>query len=240
MALVANTNSIMTSSNGLVLCLDAGSVRSYPGSGTSWYDTSNSGLTFTTSGTQTSWATLGGAYAMNSNGSGYWSCSTNAHLVDLGGDCTLLMWVYCTTPAARKTIFEKAGTSYASYQQEIACTWETNNSISWYSRDNPAYDYASTSAMTANAWNLVGIQMSTGKSVAARTGFYSMNGASWTSGYTSRSDQPLLKSGAIRVFTGYSGTVTDGGIGMVMVFNKMISSTEVSTIFDTTRKRFGV
>ena len=67
-----------------------------------------------------------------------------------------------------------------------------------------------------------------------------MNGASWTSSYTSRSDQPLRQSGAIRVFTGYSGTVTDGGVGMVMVFNKMITDTEVSTIFDTTRKRFGV
>jgi len=229
----------MTSSDGLVLCLDAGSVRSYPGSGTSWYDTSASKLTFTSSGTQTTWTTLGGAYAFNANSSGYWSCSTNAHLVDMGGDCTLLMWIYCSTPSVRRTIFEKAGTSYNSYQQEIACTWETSNSISWYSRYND-YDYASTPTMTANTWNLVGIQMSSGKTVVARTGFYSMNGGSWTSNYTSRSTTPITQAGAIRVFTGYAGTVDTGGVGMVMVFNKMLTNTDVARVYESTRKRFGI
>lgn len=239
MALVANPNSIMTSTQGLVLCLDAGSIRSFPESGTSWYDTSASKLTFTSAGTQTTWTTLGGARAFNANSSGYWSCSTNAHLVDLGGECTLLMWIYCSTPSVRRTIFEKAGTSYASYQQEIACTWETSNSISWYSRYND-YDYASTPVMTANAWNLVGIQMSSGKTVAARSGYYSMNGGTWTSNYTSRSTTPITQAGAIRVFTGYAGTVDTGGVGMVMVFNRMITNAEVSTIFQSTRKRFGI
>jgi hypothetical protein len=157
----------------------------------------------------------------------------------MGGDCTLLMWIYCSTPSVRRTIFEKAGTSYNSYQQEIACTWETSNSISWYSRYND-YDYASTPTMTANTWNLVGIQMSSGKTVAARTGFYSMNGGSWTSNYTSRSTTPITQAGAIRVFTGYAGTVDTGGVGMVMVFNKMLTNTDVARVYESTRKRFGI
>lgn len=239
MAMVANPNSIMTSDKGLVLCLDAGSIRSFPESGTSWYDNSASKLTFTSSGTQTTWTTLGGARAFNANSSGYWSCSTNAHLVDMGGECTLLMWIYCSTPSVRRTIFEKAGTIYNSYEQEIACTWETSNSISWYSRVSD-YDYAGTPAMTANTWNLVGIQMSSGKTVATRSGYYSMNGGTWTSGYTPRSTIPITQAGAIRVFTGYAGTVDTGGVGMVMAFNRMITNAEVSTVFDQTRKRFGI
>ena len=236
--MIANPNSIMTTEKGLTLCLDAGSVRSYP-TGSVWYDTSGSGLSFTSSGTQTTLTTLGGALAFNANSSGYWSCSTNAHKVDLGAECTLIMWLYCSTPSVRRTIFEKAGTSYQSYEQEIACTWETNNTISWYSRHNE-YDYASTGVMNANTWNMVGIQMSSGKSVASRTGSYSMNGGSWTNGYTARSSTPITQSGAIRVFTGYSGTVDTGGVGMVLAFNRMISNSEVSTIFDQTRKRFGI
>jgi len=238
MAMVANPNSIMTADKGLTLCLDAGSVRSYP-TGSVWYDTSASKLTFSSAGTQTTLTTLGGALAFNANSSGYWSCSTNTHLVDLGAECTLIMWLYCSTPSVRRTIFEKAGTSYASYQQEIACTWETNNSISWYSRYND-YDYASTPAMNANTWNMVGIQMTSAKTVAARSGYYSMNGGTWTSGYTPRSTTPVTKSANITIFTGYAGTVDTGGVGMVMAFNRMITNAEVSTVFDQTRKRFGI
>jgi len=94
--------------------------------------------------------------------------------------------------------------------------------------------------MTANAWNLVGIEMSSGKTVAARSGYYSMNGGTWTSNYTSRSTTPITEAGAIRVFTGYAGTVDTGGVGMVMVFNRMITNVEVSTIFQSTQKRFGI
>jgi hypothetical protein len=67
-----------------------------------------------------------------------------------------------------------------------------------------------------------------------------MNGGSWTSSYASRSTTPITQAGAIRVFTGYAGTVDTGGVGMVLAFNRMISNSEVSTIFDQTRKRFGI
>jgi hypothetical protein len=226
--------------NGLVLALDAADRNSYSGSGTIWKDMVQN-LTFNSQGaTQTPFTTIGGSPCFDFNGSGYWECGTNFNLVDLGGDCTIIMWFYCESTAGRTTIFEKAGTSYASYEQEIAVTWEVANDFSYYSRYSPAYDYASTAASTVNAWNMVGIKMSTGKTAAARTGFYSKNGSAWTSLYTSRSNIALVASGAIRIGSGYAGTVTNGYISSVLCYNKMLTDAEVFQNYNATKRRFGL
>lgn len=226
---------------GLVLNLDAGNPYSYAGAGTIWYDVSGNNLIFNSQGTtQTPFTTIGGSPCFDFNGSGYWECGTNFNLVDLGGDCTIIIWFYCETTAIRRTIFEKAGTSYQSYQQEIAVTWETANDFSYYSRFSPSYDYASTAASTVNAWNMVGIKMSTGKTTAARTGFYSKNGSAWSASYNSQSNVALVAAGAIRIGSGYAGTVTDGYIGSVLCYNRMLTDAEILQNYNATKGRFGL
>jgi len=226
---------------GLVLNLDAGNPYSYAGAGSAWYDVSGNNLIFNSQGTtQTPFTTIGGSPCFDFNGSGYWECGTNFNLVDLGGDCTIIIWFYCETTAVRRTIFEKAGTSYQSYQQEIAVTWETANDFSYYSRFNPSYDYASTAASTVNAWNMVGIKMSTGKTTAARTGFYSKNGSAWSASYNSQSNVALVAAGAIRIGSGYAGTVTDGYIGSVLCYNRMLTDAEILQNYNATKGRFGL
>ena len=225
--------------NGLILNLDVANTSSYPGSGTVWADTKQN-LIFNSQGTQTPLTTFGGARAFDFNGSGYWTCSTNSSLIDLGGDFTLNMWFYCQSLASRKTIFEKAGTSYSSYQQEIAVTWETYSSFTYYSRLSPDYDYGYVNGLTNDKWHLISIKLSSGKTTTARSGFYSVNGANYTADYTSRSNTALLASGEIRIGTGYSGTVTDGGIAVVQIYNRMFTDSEILTNYNSMKSRFGL
>jgi hypothetical protein len=215
--------------SGLTLLLDASNINSYRGAGSVWVDQAQGLLFNSTGATQTPYTTLNGIKCFDFNGSGYWECSSGFSQVDLGGDCTIIMWFYCQNMAQRRTIFEKAGTSYQSYEQEIAVTWEVANDFSYYSRYSPAYDYAGTLVNTVNAWNMVGIKMSTGKTTAARTGFYSKNGSAWASGYT----------GAIRIGSGYAGTVTDGYINSVYCYNKMLTDAEIAQNYNALRKKFG-
>jgi hypothetical protein len=226
----------------LKMCLDANNIKSHSGSATTWTDLAQ-GLPYSKIGIfPLTKSFISGSDAFVANGNGYWEGSTNTSTVDFGGDCTLVMWIYCITPGTRRTIFEKAGNSYSSYQQEIACTWETSNSISWYSRYDATngYDYAGTAAMTANKWNMVGIKMSTGKTATARTGFYSMDGGTWVNGYNSRTSTAIVPAGNIRIMNGYAGTMESGYLGMVMGYNKMLTDTEISSVFNATRGRFGV
>ena len=232
-------NGPKTVTSGLTLCLDVANPKSYPGAGTVWYDLA-SNLVFNSTGTTTPVETMGGAKSFAFNGSGYWYCSSGYSAVDLGGDCTLIMWLYNEGLTTRRTVFEKTGTSYASYEQELAVTWETSNYYSYYSRYS-SYDYSdSNGPITLNAWSMNALKMSTGKSALARTGFYSKNGSLWTSNYVSRSSTAVTSSTNINIGTGYAGTVETGNVAMVMAYNKMLTDSEIQQVYSATKGRFGL
>lgn len=223
----------------LTLLLDVSNTKSYPGSGTVWTDLVG-GLVFNSAGTITPVETINTAKSFAFNGSGYWYCNSGYSNVDLGGDCTIILWLYSEAISIRRTVFEKAGTSYQSYQQEVAMTWETANNISWYSRQSADYDYGGTDVCTIGSWNMMSIKMSTGKTTTARAGYYSKNGGSWVQNYTSRSNTALVAAGEIRIGAGYAGTCDVGNVGMVMCYNKMLTDQEILQNYNTTRTRFGL
>lgn len=228
--------------SGLSLLLDAANKKSYPGSGTIWTDLVQN-LKFNSNGTQTPWGIVSGAPSFTFNGSGYWSCTSGTSYLDLGGDCTVILVLYEAGHTVRRTIFEKAGTSYASYQQELAMTWEPNlsgNAISYYSRYSPAYDTGSTSGLTIGSWNMMAIKMSNGYTTAARTGFYSKNGGAWISSYVSNSNTAIVSGGAITIGTGYAGVVDSGSISMVACYNRMLSDSEIAQNYNAWRNRFSI
>jgi hypothetical protein len=173
--------------------------------------------------------------APNFNNSVYWRCSGAAGTgVDMAGGTTLVMWLYATDITTRKTVFEKAGTTNNSYEQEIACTWETSETISWYSRVS-TYDSGSTASIGTSGWKMVGIRMSTGKqSGVARAGYYSINGANWASNYNSRSTNVITPAGELRIGTGYAGVVESGAVSQVMVWDKELTNAEISEIYNRT------
>ena len=224
----------------LSMYIDVTNTKSYPGSGTSWFDLGPNKLVFESAGTQTPLETVSNVKSFGFNGSGYWQCSTGASAVDFGGDCTLLMWIRSEDIGVRKTVFEKAGTIYQSYEQEIAVTWEVADNFSWYSRYN-TYDYAGTDTISLNTWALVGIKMSSGKTTAARTGFQSINGGPWKSAsYVTNSATPVVAAGALRVGSGYAGAVDNGNIAAVICYNKMLNDAEIQQNFNALRGRFGI
>ena len=224
----------------LSLCLMPENVISFPNSGSSWYDVSGSGLVFSSNGTQTPYSSIGSGVGFSFNDSGFWTCTTNASLVDLGGNCTVILWVYGSQGGSRRTIFEKAGTVAASYQQELAITWEVGSGFSYYSRQTPDYDYAGMEATTANAWNMMALKMSTGLTTAARTGFRSKNGSAWIADYASRSNVALTPAGQIRIGTGYAGNCYSGGVGGVLCYNKMLSDAEIAQVYSAMKGNYGL
>ena len=225
---------------GLSCYLDA-QIEQSSGTTGKWFDISGNGLEFDSYGTALSLTNLGGYQGFQFNNSGYFQCNDKYGSVDMGGDCTLVMWVWCVDITERDTIFEKVGNGTSSYRQEIAVTWETSEAFSYYSRKTPNYDHANTSAMTKNAWNMVSIKMSTGRTATSRTGFYSKNGANYTANYNSRSNTALESALNIRVGNGYAGPVEgSNGIGAVLTYNKMLSNTEISQVYQSTKGKFGL
>jgi len=210
---------------------------------TKWLDVSGNGLVFDSYGTALNLENIGGYEAWRLNGSGYFQCNDKYGVVNMGGDCTLVMWLYCTDEGVseRDTIFEKQGNGNTSYQGEIAVTWETSNGFSYYSRKTSNYDSASGGSLTTGAWNMISIKMSTGLTTAARTGFRSKNGGNYNASYNSRSNTALTPSLAIRLGTGYAGPVEgENGMGAFLTYNKMLSNSEINQVWEATRERYGL
>lgn len=199
-----------------------------------WYDSAQ-GIPMVSYGTTPPKTSLSGIPCVDFNDSGYFESSTaNGYKVDMRGAYTLVLIYYHEGFAARRTIFEKAGTSYNSYQQELACTMETSNVISWY-RQYPDYDYAESKSYTTGAWNMIAIN----GNASATTGYYYNNGV-WTAGYTNRQEGNILQSGAIRVGTGYAGTVQAGYLHACMVYGVDLSTDKINKIYDYYSNIFGL
>ena len=61
-----------------------------------WLDVSGNGLQFLSYGTALSLTSLGGYQAFQFNNSGYFQCNDKFGSVNIGGDCTIVMWVWCS------------------------------------------------------------------------------------------------------------------------------------------------
>jgi hypothetical protein len=235
---IAYNTSIVT--GGISLLLDPSNLKSYPGSGSAWTDLVNR-IPFASQGvTQTPYSSVGGVQAFTFNNSGFWQSTSGDSAVDLGGDCTVILWLYGADVTTRKTLFEKVGTTNLSYQQELAMTLETSESFTYFSRLSPDYDSGGTATIDIGAWSMTAIKMSSGKSTTARTGFYSKNGSAWLSSYTSRSNVAVVPAGAVQIGTGYAGTMENCSVGTVMCYNKMLSDVEIRQNFDALRGRYNV
>ena len=223
------------------MLLDAENARSYSGSGNTWIDQVGN-RNFEMAGSVLNLVTQDDAKCFQFDGTGFFECNQNTDGVDMGGDCTLLIWMYHEDNTERDTIFEKESVSgNQSYQDEIAVTMETNNRFTWYSRKTPNYDTASTAYdFSNNAWHLLGIKMSTGRFSDERRGFYSRNGAAWTYNYNPRSDTALLTAGNIRIGAGYAGAMENGKLAKVVTYNKMLNDAEVKAYYDATKGRYGL
>jgi hypothetical protein len=201
----------------------------YPGAGNTWTDSAQS-LAFTAYGTQTPHTTVAGAECFDFNNSGYWQSAAGAsgsNLVDMRGTFTLLIIYYSQGIGERDSIFEKAGTSYQSYEQEIALTMETSNTNSYY-RGRSNYSYGYTKNTTNNRWNFMAIKS---EGTTVRTGHYwNQSTSSWVSSYTNRGNNAITQAGAIRIGSGYAGVMESGYLGSVLVYDRALTTTEMSNL----------
>lgn len=220
----------------LALCLDCNNTNSYPGSGTSWVDLVR-GLNFTCYNTLTPFTTKLNIPCFAFNSSGYWMCGTPN--VDMAGDYTIIMWYFHEYMSIRRNICEKLGTTYASYQQELAMTIETSNRITCYSRWGTNYDYGYINGLIQDQWQMMSFQRTSGKTTAPSTGKYSVNGNAYITDYLSRSTTAIVPAGNLRFGAGYAGIMDVGAISMALVYEKILTDEEIKQIYNSTKGRFG-
>ena len=137
--------------NGLVLALDAGNTKSYPGSGTTWTDLSGGG----NNGTLTNGAEPVKQNSIVLDGSGDFLTLTNLNATYLSNDFCIESWVYVTSQA-NQTLFNTIPHNSFDINLNRGESGQTalyiGNGGGWQT-----LDFRSSGTLTANQWHHIAV-----------------------------------------------------------------------------------
>jgi len=215
--------------SGLVLCLDAGSTKSYPGSGTTWFDRSGNG----NNGVLTNGPTFSSA-----NGGSIVFDGTNANYVTFGN-------VLASLTNLSLECFVKFGTQSSNYNGIISKTLDNTNG---YEIRTATY----TSTTTDVSFRYVGDTASIGFGTLTNGVWYHLvatgtNGSQKTyiNGSLAYSNtvasSPSANSNSLLIGKlAYAGLYANMSMGYARIYNRVLTATEVLQNYNATRGRFGI
>jgi hypothetical protein len=220
--------------DGLVLCLDAANTKSYPSSGSVWYDSSglaNNG-TLTNSPTFTS-SSLG---EISLNGTTQYAAFGNKF--NYTNNITLCSWVYLTAYAAAggdRTIMTKAesGAYFLSIQTSAG---GGSAYFFWEGYMGGAYRaLTGTTPVSLNKWYFVAATYDGSNLKLYLNG--TLDGTLAYSGNFTITSQPFCLG--VNPGTTY-GSYFAGKIAHASVYDRALTFNEISQNYNATRTRFGI
>ena len=216
--------------NGLTLYLDAGNTKSYPGSGTTWTDLSGNGLN--ASGTAANISSSGAI-----SGASWSTASTSILNTDFHSIFFMLKMNSSTSfPEGYTGSWEKIFSYNAGGSDRTPGVWRypSERRIHWrYDPGNTGIDFSSNSAGTQfplNTWHHVGVTKNGANALAY------VNGTNVTSATVS--NPTTAGNASIIINEGYTNPLNN--VNCVMVYNRVLTTSEIQQNFNALRGRFGI
>lgn len=214
--------------NGLVLALDAGNTKSYPGSGTTWFDLSGKNNHAVLSGTPLSNKT--------SNFTGIEGATITFDAADFtfNYEQTIMIALRPTeNDATRRNPYNQAYGGGGTWTHEPAGNFNYYYGTSGIN-DIPYVGVGSGLTVVQNEWAIV----ATSRSSTSNFMRWYKNGildTSTTAAYT----QVTTGTQNITIGQGYAGAYI-GNIDYVSIYNRALSTAEIQQNFNALRGRFGI
>jgi hypothetical protein len=225
---LSHSPSIVT--DGLVLCVDAGNPRSYPGSGTVWNDATSSGFNFTLINGPTYSSSNLGSFTFD----GVNDIATAGYNTALDTQTpTVEVWVKTNATTQNGFWFEKGAVNsqYSLFQEGGSIKWRMNIGGITELAVNTA------SVMNTSNWFQVVGTYTSGSRILYVNGVQVGSNTQTGTIATSTSGMSI---GAYGGNSGSTGYFYNGNIGIVRVYNKVLSANEVMQNFNATRGRYGI
>jgi hypothetical protein len=219
---IAYNSSIVTT--GLVLCLDAGNPRSYPGSGTTWFDISGNSFNSTLTNGPTYTSGVSGYFTFDGVNDYVDSGKTASQFGVFDADYTFDAWVYPTNLSGDKTMF---GTDETELRKGLHLIF----------RDGAIYQGHFASDFTAgtatlNAWNNISYTYvkSSGLASIYKNGI--LQGTGTIASFIGTTNI-LLGRWAVGAYFAGPGSV-------YKIYNTVLTAAQVAQNFNALRGRYGV
>ena len=204
--------------DGLDLCLDAANTKSYPGTGTSWYDLSELKKTGTLyNGLSYDSANKGSFLFDGTNDYGELTSSSST----VNG-ITICCFVRPTDTSSDRAIITKNGTLLQL----------NSNSIKWWP-DVTIPNVAVTTTLTLNQWYYIAVTQINTNCIIYKN---SINI------YSSSSTNVYNYTYGLQTFIGgYAASrFFSGNISIIQVYNRVLSAAEINQNYQATRGRYGI
>ena len=213
--------------NGLVLCLDAADIKSYPRTGTTWFDRSGNG----NNGTLVNGPTYSNGAIVFDGTDDCITCGTSS---PTSGNISVFSWVY---PTAFQSIWNIIVTKWFSSGNDFHWSLKsnigngTNIKQNIYTTSNS--DIYGTNTFTINNWYYVGFTLVNGGNLT----FYKNGIIDGVTTSVSRTIQTSdLQIGDKRAIQ--NGLI--GKIPIVNIYNKALSQSEVLQNYNAMKGRYGL
>ena len=219
--------------DGLVLCLDAGNTKSYPGTGTTWFDRSGNGINGTLVNGVGFSSSNGGSFVFNGvSNRGIQLAGTNLSLNQM----TISSWNYSTNYNQNGFMFEK--TTNGSVNTQYSLFYAGSNQLYYRTYGLSIVDVAvNISGVVVNSqWNnIVATFDGTDKRVYVNG---ILRGTSLNlTGTVTQNDTGAAYIGTWGSFGGY---YFNGNIAQTHIYNRALTLLEIQQNFNATRGRFGI
>jgi hypothetical protein len=221
--------------DGLVLCLDAANIKSYPGTGTDWSDLSSTRLIGEGVNSPV-FNTTGNISSFEFNG------LTNSRLFRIQNNTQLdtqtpsvEVWIKTNNTNQNGFWFEKGtvNTQYSLFQEGTTIRWRANLGSGFVNLASAT----TATYMNTNDWYQV-----VGTFVSGNAKLYvnNLEAGSGTSTGTIATNAGGCSMGVHGGYSGGRGYWYNGNIAIVRVYNRTLSSAEIQQNFNALRGRFGI
>jgi len=229
---LAHSPKIIT--DGLVLCLDAGNTKSYPGSGTTWTDLSGNGNNGTITG-----AVYSNGYfdfdGVNDDG-----VDTGTSFLKTNDNITLeVFFNHVSNSGAYFMLYEGNGDGFGG-QIEFHLYVSNGVLASWFNASSG--DIALTgSVMTAGTWNYGAVTYENLSSAGNASSKLYQNGILVDSGSSATVDLASMPTTNLLIGRPYStsqGRRYNGQIAAVKVYNRALTASEIQQNYNALKGRY--
>ena len=213
----------------LSLLLDPANTKSYPGTGTDWFDLSGNANHATLTATPTF---SGGTVTWNGT-TQYATITANQTSLNFAFGQTVMIWMKRTDDpySGRRNPWDQAYGGYGTWTHEPAGTITTYYGIN--GGNAVPYTSASTASTTTGVWYCMCITRDSSLYTRYQNGLETAQGNHAYEGFAART------TANIRIANGYVGYWV-GEMGPVLVYNRALKAHEVLQNFNAHRTRFGL